>query len=532
MTAARRVWWRDGVLYQIYPRSFADSNGDGVGDLRGIIERLDHLEWLGIDGIWLNPVTSSPNKDWGYDVSDYKAIDPALGTLEDSDELIREASARGIRVLYDLVPNHTSDQHPWFQDALSGRDSSHRHYYVWADPKEDGSPPNNWLSVFGGEGAWELDEHSGQYYLHNFLRHQPDLNWWNDEVRDEFDDILRFWFDRGVAGFRIDVAHSMIKDKELRDNLPATDDDPERVRRVGQQPIYNMNRPEGHDVIRRWRSLSDEYDPQRILVGETFVLDVAKMVSYYGEGDELNLAFNFPFMFSHFESSELRGVVELTESLLPEESWPVWTASNHDVGRLATRWCGGDERKARCALMLLLTMRGTPFLYYGDEIGLEEVEIQREDVRDPVGERFWPKNKGRDPGRTPMAWSPEPGAGFSRPGVRPWLPYGDHGACNVADQRGNEGSVLWFTKDLIALRKRSEELIGGSYETVATEGGLWAYRRGARTLVALNLSDEPTRLEQLSGIVAISTDRSKDGDEFEGGIELQPWQGAVVLTSQ
>jgi alpha-glucosidase len=530
MTTGRKVWWRDGVLYQIYPRSFADSNGDGVGDLRGIIERLDHLQWLGIDGIWLNPVTPSPNKDWGYDVSDYKDIHPELGTLQDSDDLIREASDRGIRVLYDLVPNHTSDQHPWFQDSLSGRGSAHRHYYVWADPKSDGSPPNNWLSVFGGEGAWEFDERSGQYYLHNFLRHQPDLNWWNDDVRDEFDDILRFWFDRGVAGFRIDVAHSMIKDKELRDNLPATDEDPERVRRVGQQPLYNMNRPEGHDVIKRWRSLSDEYTPQRVLVGETFVLDVAKMVSYYGEDDELNLAFNFPFIFSKFDTPELRGVVEVTESLLPAESWPVWAASNHDVGRLGTRWCAGDESKVRCALMLLLTMRGTPFLYYGDEIGLGEVELKREDVMDPVGQRFWPKNKGRDPARTPMPWAPEPGAGFSRPDVRPWLPYGDCERRNVADQREDKSSVLWLTKDLIALRKESEDLLRGSYETVATEGGLWAYRRGPRTVIALNLSDRPASFDRVSGTVTISTDRSRDGDELDGGIDLEPWQGAVVVT--
>jgi alpha-glucosidase len=529
MALDSRVWWRDGVFYQIYPRSFADSNGDGIGDLRGIIERLDHLQWLGIDGIWINPVMMSPNKDWGYDVSDYKSIHPELGTLEDSDDLVREASVRGIKVLYDLVPNHTSDQHPWFQDALTGRDSTYRDYYVWADPKDDGSPPNNWLSVFGGEGAWELDERSGQYYLHNFLRHQPDLNWWNDDVRDAIDDVLRFWFDRGVAGFRIDVAHSMIKDKELRDNLPATEADPDRVRRIGQQPLYNMNRPEGHDVIKRWRLLSDEYDPPRVLVGETFVLDVAKMVSYYGESDELNLAFNFPFVFSDFEPSELKGVVELTESLLPEESWPVWTASNHDVGRLATRWCLGDERKVRCALMLLLTMRGTPFLYYGDEIGLQEVDLEREDLMDPVGMRFWPDNKGRDGARTPMHWEPGPGAGFGAPTVQPWLPLGDHEAQNVASQKDDKSSVLWLTKDLIALRRESDDLTRSSYETLDGDGDVWAFRRGSRTVVALNFSDEPGRLDGVSGAVAISTDRYRDRDKIDGRLELEPWQGAVVV---
>ena len=528
MALDSRVWWRDGVLYQIYPRSFADSNGDGIGDLRGIIERLDHLQWLGIDGIWINPVMMSPNKDWGYDVSDYKSIHPELGTLEDSDDLVREASAHGIKVLYDLVPNHTSDQHPWFQDALTGRDSTYREYYVWADPKDDGSPPNNWMSVFGGEGAWELDERSGQYYLHNFLRYQPDLNWWNDDVRDEIDEVLRFWFDRGIAGFRIDVAHSMIKDKELRDNLPATEADPERVRRVGQQPLYNMNRPEGHDVIKRWRLLSDNYDPQRVLVGETFVLDVAKMVSYLGANDELNLAFNFPFVFSDFEPSELKGVVELTESLLPEESWPVWTASNHDIGRLATRWCLGDERKVRCALMLLLTMRGTPFLYYGDEIGLQEVDLGREDLMDPVGMRFWPDNKGRDGARTPMPWEPGPGAGFGAPGVRPWLPLGDHETQNVASQKDDKSSVLWLTKDLIALRRESDDLTRSAYETLDSDSDVWAFRRGSRTVVALNLSDEPGRLDGVFGAIAISTDRQRDAEKIDGRLEIEPWQGVVL----
>ncbi len=311
---ADRVWWRDGVLYQIYPRSFSDSNGDGVGDLRGIIERLDHLSWLGIDGLWINPVMPSPNMDWGYDVSDYKAVDPELGTLEDVDELVAEAHKRDIRILFDLVPNHTSDQHPWFRDAIGSRTARHRDFYVWADPKE-GGPPNNWLSVFGGESAWELDEASGQYYLHNFLRHQPDLNWWNDEVREEFDDILRFWFDRGVAGFRIDVAHAMIKDRELRDNLPVDDETDERARRIGQEPVYNMNRPEAHEVIQRWRALSDRFDPPRILVGETFVLDLEKMVAFYGEtNDELNLAFNFPFVFASLDGGALRKVVDETES--------------------------------------------------------------------------------------------------------------------------------------------------------------------------------------------------------------------------
>jgi alpha-glucosidase len=256
-----RDWWRSAVIYQIYPRSFADTDGDGVGDLRGIVERLDHLAWLGVDAVWLNPCFPSPNADWGYDVGDYTAIDPELGDGDVLDALVAEAGARGIRVVLDLVPNHTSDRHPWFLDARSSRTARHRDWYVWADSGPDGSPPNNWLSVFGGP-AWTFDEATGQWYLHNFLREQPDLNWWNEEVREAFDAILRHWFDRGIAGFRIDVAHAIVKDEALRDNLPVTEDDHPRARRLGQRQVYNMHRPEVHGVFRRWRALADGYDPR------------------------------------------------------------------------------------------------------------------------------------------------------------------------------------------------------------------------------------------------------------------------------
>ena len=261
-------WWRDGVIYQIYPRSFQDSSGDGVGDLPGIISRLDYLQWLGVDAIWLNPITVSPDADFGYDVADYCNVQPVLGDLRAVDDLIRAAGERGIKVLLDIVPNHTSDRHPWFIDARSSRTSRHRDWYVWADPKPDGSRPNNWVSAFGGP-AWTLDKTTGQYYLHNFLPEQPDLNWWNPEVRDAFDAIYRFWFDRGVAGFRIDVAHGIVKDRELRDNPIATKDDPPHVRVVGQRMIYNVERPEVHDVLRHWRRLADGYTPPRVLLGET-----------------------------------------------------------------------------------------------------------------------------------------------------------------------------------------------------------------------------------------------------------------------
>ena len=297
--------------------------------------------------MWLSPVTCSPNRDWGYDVSDYRDIDPAYGTLDDLDALVRLAGERGIRILMDLVPNHTSDQHPWFVDALSGRDAAHRDYYVWADPKPDGGPPNNWMSIFGGP-AWELDEASGQYFLHNFETAQPDLNWWSEDVRREFDDILRFWWDRGVAGFRIDVCNMMIKDKELRDNPPATEDDPLDQQFMGVRAVYNTDRPEAHDILRRWRKIADGYDPERLLIGETNVERLETLVQFYGSGrDELHGGFNFVFINAPFEAAALRTVVEGTEALIPREAWPIWTGSNHDVSRLATRWAGGDPAKVK-----------------------------------------------------------------------------------------------------------------------------------------------------------------------------------------
>ncbi|MGI8708013.1 MAG: alpha-amylase family glycosyl hydrolase [Actinomycetota bacterium] len=521
-------WWRDGVLYQIYPRSFADSNGDGVGDLRGIIGKLDHLAWLGVSGIWLSPVMRSPNKDWGYDVADYKSIDPELGTLEDAEELIEEAGRHGIRILFDLVPNHTSDQHDWFRDAVSGREARFRDWYVWADPKDDGSAPNNWISVFGGESAWELDVTSGQYYLHNFLQHQPDLNWWNGEVRDEFDDILRFWFDRGVAGFRIDVAHAIVKDSELRDNTPTTDQDLEFYRNIGQLPEYNMNRPETHDVLRRWRKLADTYDPQRILVGETYVHDLDRLVEFYGQDDELNLAFNFPFIHANFESKALRATAEKTMGMIPPASWPVWTGSNHDVGRFARRWCEGDDAKIRCVLMVLLMMRGTPFLYYGDEIGMDEPEIAYEDLKDPVGLRFWPVGKGRDSCRTPMQWTAEQGAGFTEASVETWLPLGDYRRTNVTAQKEDPTSVLRLTRDLIALRREAQELTRGSYDPVDAPDGLWAWARGGRWRILVNLSDNDAVVDAPPGRVVLHTTREWDDRPTNGSLELGAWQGIVI----
>ena len=521
-------WWRSGVIYQIYPRSFADSNGDGVGDLRGVRAHLDHLAWLGVDGIWLSPVTVSPDADFGYDVADYCDIDPRYGTLDDLDELVADCSGRGIAVLMDLVPNHTSDRHPWFTDSRASRDAAHRDWYVWRDPAPDGGPPNNWVSTFGGP-AWTFDEATGQYYLHNFLPAQPDLNWWHEDVRRAFDRILGFWWDRGIAGFRIDVCNMVVKDAALRDNPPATDDDPFLQRVFGQRWLYNANRPEVHDVLRRWRAQADRRRPGRLLLGETNVDDLAVLASYYGDGrDELHLAFNFPFIEAPLSAPALRAVVAGTETLLPAGAWPVWTGSNHDVSRLATRWAGGDGRKIRCGLLALLTLRGTPVLYQGDEIGLTDGPIGRADLRDPVGMRFWPAYPGRDPERTPLPWRRGPAGGFTEAGVAPWLPMADPDACNVADQRDDPGSVLAFTRHLVALRRELAELREGDYRELAGPEQVWAFVRGARPWWRSTWATARRRCRASRAGSAPPPAAAREGEAVDGRLELAAWEAVVV----
>jgi alpha-glucosidase len=481
-------WWREGVLYQIYPRSFSDSDGDGVGDLRGVIAKLDYLEWLGVAGIWLNPINPSPNVDWGYDVADYTSVHPELGTLADIDDLVREADARGIRVVLDLVPNHTSNRHPWFRERPE--------LYVWQE-----RIPNNWIAAFGDGPAWTWDRERGRFYLHNFAPEQPDLDWWNEDVRREFDRILRFWLDRGVAGFRIDVVHALVHDRELRDDVI----DPDA--RGGVHRIHSMNRPEAHDVIKRWRRIVDAYAPPRILVGEAYVLELDAWARFYGNADdELNLAFNFALVHEDLNAAAMRKIVAQTEERLPERAWPCWTGSNHDIGRLTTRWCHGDEQLARCALLILLGLRGTPFLYYGDELGLADGDVPPErlvDLADPP----------RDPGRTPMPWTGGDGGWHD-----PWLPLEDT-TRNVADQRADPTSTLHFTRRLIELRR---VFVREPYEELAAPPNVWAWRRGAVT-IAVNLGDAPARLEQ-RGRVLLTT-----GQRFDG--ELAPRSGVVLAVA-
>jgi alpha-glucosidase len=512
-------WWQGAVIYQLYVRSWRDSSNDGYGDLYGIIERLDHLAWLGVDAIWLSPTMPSPDEDWGYDVSDYTGVHPELGTLADLDELIAQAGRRGLRVLLDLVPNHTSSAHPWFADAASGREAAHRDYYVWADGKPDGGPPSNWLD-FTGHPAWQWHE-SGQYYLHNFLVGQPDLNWWNPAVHDEFRRILEFWFERGVAGFRIDVAPGLYKDAELRDNPPLDDGNPMEGA-FGLRFVYNTNRPETHAVYRDWRKVAEGYSPARLLVGETWVPDAERLASYYGDNDELQLGFNFPFAFAGFDPAQLSRIVERTLAALPSGACPVWMGSNHDLGRFPSRWCGDDERKTRLGLLVLATLPGTSVLYYGDEIGLADVDVPAARRRDPATLDI-EGGASRDRARTPMPWDGSPGGGFTGPGVTPWLPLGNPPLGTVADQRHDAGSVLSWCRELLALRRT--ELGGGvaRFENLTVADGQWTYRAGA-LVVAANFTGQPAAMPAEAGEVLL---RSGPAADAPAGV-LRPWEGVIT----
>jgi alpha-glucosidase len=509
-------WWRGGVLYNAYPRSWQDSNCDGIGDLGGIIERLDHLDWLGITGLWLNPIMPSPNHDGGYDISDYYSVHPQLGDLDDLDRLIAEAGKRGIHVILDVVPAHTSDEHPWFEEARGSRTSWYRDYYVWSPWRRGGRPPTNWASYFGGP-AWTLDERTGEYYLHNFSVHQPQLNWWNPEVQAEFDRIFRFWFDRGIGGVRLDAVQALVYDRELRDNPPATQRDTQKEQALGQHFAFSSNRPEVHGVIRRWRSCADSYTPRRLLFGETWVPSTQWLAAYYGNGrDELDLAWNLPFLGAPFRAPDLAAVIRRTLELLPAHAVPAWAMSTHDdQGRAASRWCQGDDSAIRCALMLLLGLSGTPILYYGDEIGMTgpspEVLQSGPHHRDP-----------RDAGRTPMQWERGETGGFTTNAV-PWLPLGDTSTANVADQRNDPASVLHLCRDLIRLRNDSP---ARELALMPSPADVLAWRCGGG-LVATNLGNDPVDLDA-EGTIAICTDRSRDGERVSDQLTLQPCQAAIV----
>jgi alpha-glucosidase len=515
----RDSWWRNGVFYQIYPRSFQDSNGDGIGDLPGIIQRLDHLngtpQSLGVDAIWISPFYRSPMKDFGYDVSDYRDVDPIFGTLGDFDHLLEEAHRRGIRVLVDLVPNHTSDQHPWFVESRSSRNNPKRDWYVWADPRRRG-PPNNWRAVFGAavkRSAWTLDRTTGQYYLHHFLPQQPDLNWWNEDVRKAIDDVMRFWLDRGVDGFRIDVAHSLVKDQLLRNNPRLF---------AKRRPRRNWELDEVHEIHRRWRKVIDEYE-DRMAVGEVSSRELAGLVRYYGNDDELNMPFNFNFLRQPWSAERFRGIVEEWERLLPPHAWPDYTLSNHDRSRAATRY---GPHRARAAAMMLLTLRGTPFIYYGEEIGMTDVRIPRERIVDV---------DGRDPERTPMQWDATRNAGFTT--GKPWLPIAANmeRGVNVAAQRDDPNSMFSFYRRLIQLRRGSAALRGGSYYTLDAPSGVFAYLReaeDARLVVALNFFDRSRRVTlPREATLVMSTTAERAEGKLGTSFELRPSEGLIARLS-
>ncbi len=522
-------WWQTAVIYQLYVRSFFDTNADGVGDLPGVIAKLGYLGELGVDAIWLSPITESANVDWGYDVSDYYTIDPTLGSMDDFEQLMSEADKAGIKIIMDLVPNHTSNKHPWFQSALTGRHAKYRDYYIWADPKPDGRPPNNWRASNDGGSTWEYHSATGQYYLHNFFKAQPDLNWRNPAVLKEFDKIMRFWLDKGVAGFRLDVFNMIIKDSSFRDNPKSLKTDEPEIRLYRQRPIYNTSQPEVHSILKRWRLTTDDYPGDRLLLGETNrVYDMKVVASFYGNQNELQLIFNLAFVDAPFKAPQLRDLVTKTETEFAGKHWPAWTGSNHDKPRLASRWAAGDERKIRAALLMLLGLRGTPVLYYGDELGMEDVYIAPWRLKDPQGRKYWPVNGGRDRARTPMPWKNQFGAGFTEEGVRPWLPYGDLRVRSVASQNNHADSTLQFSKDLISFRRNDADLLLGEYEGIPTTESVWAWKRGKNTVVAINYSNYHHEIKNMSGKIIIGTQREREGEDLKALLHLDPWEGVIL----
>ncbi len=486
-------WWQAGTIYQIYPRSFQDSDGDGVGDLAGIVGRLDHVTALGVDAIWLSPIFRSPMADYGYDVADYRDVDPLFGTLEDLDRLIAEAHRRGLKLILDFVPNHSSDRHPWFVESRASRGNPKRDWYIWRDPAPDGGPPNNWISDFGGS-AWQYDATTGQYYLHAFLKEQPDLNWRNPEVRAAMMDVLRFWFDRGVDGFRIDVLWHIVKADGLPDNPP----NPDYRREMGEMhkvlQAHSTDQPEVHEIAAEMRALADGYG-DRVLIGEIY-LPVDRLVRYYGvDAPGVHLPFNFQLIDAPWDARVLQRMIADYEAALPEGAWPNWVLGNHDRPRVAAKL---GEAQARVAAMLLLTLRGTPTLYYGDELGIGEVEIPPGRVRDPRELREPGLGLGRDPVRTPMPWRADaPNAGFST--ADPWLPLNaDWRTRNVASLDAEAGSILALHRRLLALRCGHEALSLGTIMLLPATGTILAYERRAgdeRVLIVLNLGKEAQAFE-------------------------------------
>jgi alpha-glucosidase len=530
MTVDPRPWWQEAVVYQVYPRSFADSDGDGIGDLPGITSRLGYVAEAGFDAVWLSPFYRSPMADFGYDVSDHCDVDPVFGTLADLDDLVVRAHELGLRVIVDYVPNHTSVEHPWFRDARASRASPYRDWYVWRDGRPDGRPPNNWRSAFPRVGpAWTFDEPTGQWYLHSYLPDQPDLDWSNPRVVAAMGDVLRFWLRRGIDGFRIDVAMRLGKDPDLRDN-PDRADEPD-ARSAGRR--LDEDQPSALEHLRTLRRVADEF-PDRLLVGEVYVLDQQRMARYVNGLDGLHLAHDFTFLRQPWDARAFRRAIAGSMAAVAPRAWPAWCLGNHDHGRIASRFGqdGRGEERARLAAMLLLTLRGTPFVYQGDELGLPDSVVpaaQQVDVHD------------RDRVRGPVPWAPPsvagPGAGFTS--GTPWLPLAEEAErLNVTSQAADPGSTLSLVRSLLALRRSSDALRRGAMRLLDGPDGVLAWTRGdgaERLVVALNMSVSDVSLElprTADDRVAWSTHAERPGEATGGRLRLRGLEGVIVGPAQ
>ena len=491
--AAGHQWWQNAVFYEIYPRSFADSNNDGIGDLPGITSKLDYLKQLGVDAIWITPCFPSPQVDFGYDVSNYEDIDPMYGTLSDFDDMVGQARQDNIRIILDFVLNHTSDQNQWFIDSRSSRNSVHRDWYIWRNGRAPGQPPNNWQSLFGGS-AWQFDPKTKQYYYHFFYPQQPDLNWRNPAVKDAMFGVTRWWYDRGVAGFRLDAVGALFEDPNLRDNpiLPGKNafGDP------NMQNLYNFELPEVHDVLKGLRKVADDYNA--VLIGETATADIQQLDRYYGNGDELQMPMDLMFTkINKLSPADFRAQIAAVNA---GKGWPVYVIGNHDLERSYDRYGDGKHNDAIAKVMagLYLTLRGTPILYYGEEIGMENNDPKlKSQVKDPIGKLGWPKNKGRDGERTPMQWTDKVNAGFSK--TAPWLPVADnYRTHNVATEQKDPNSILVFYEHLLALRHSNAALLDGDYVALNEDDpNVMSYLRRYKdkaVLVVLNMSAVPQKV--------------------------------------
>lgn len=524
------LWWQNGIIYQVYPRSFQDSNDDGVGDLRGIISRLNYLKELGITTIWLSPIYPSPMKDFGYDISDYVGIHPLFGNITDFDELLTEIHARDMKLILDLVPNHTSDQHPWFIESSSSKENPKREWYIWHDAKKNGSPPNNWLASFGGT-AWEWDKATGQYYYHAFLKEQPDLNWRNPQVQQAMFNVMRFWLDKGVDGFRVDVIWHLIKDTQLRDE-PLNPNYQSFMATYDQLlHVYSTDQPEVQDIVQRMRAVLDEYS-ERMMIGEIY-LPIHKLVTYYGmHNNGANLPFNFLLLSLPWQAQNVRQAIDEYEGALPQKGWPNWVLGNHDQPRITSRV---GLQQSHIAAILLLTLRGTPTMYYGDEIGMGDVAIPFEEVQDPQGLNMPDKNLSRDPARTPMQWNTNSNAGFTN--GKPWLRlHKSFYRQNVEIEKANPYSMLSLYSKLIALRQKEPSLHIGSYKAVHSDTQLIVYTRSAAGcdsfLIVLNFTHRPAYFTptdfSFSGKVEVASSPELEGTKFENKLSLEGDEGVVI----